>query len=55
MKVTQRLPVRLAIERAEGDPPLRLGMSAHVVIDTGRTPATASTSQSLAGIPNAAP
>jgi membrane fusion protein (multidrug efflux system) len=33
VKVTQRVPVRLALERRFDDPPLRLGMSAEVEID----------------------
>jgi membrane fusion protein (multidrug efflux system) len=35
VKVVQRVPVRLRIERAPDDPPLRVGMSATVSIDTG--------------------
>jgi membrane fusion protein (multidrug efflux system) len=35
VKVVQRIPVRIAVERKEGDPPLRAGMSAYVTIDTG--------------------
>lgn len=35
VKVIQRVPVRLRIERAPDDPPLRVGMSATVSIDTG--------------------
>lgn len=50
VKITQRVPVRLAIERTSADPPLRLGMSAHVVIDTKRTPPAAA--QALAGVSN---
>ena len=34
VKVVQRVPVRLAIERQAGDPPLRAGMSVEVEIDT---------------------
>ncbi|MCP5433126.1 MAG: HlyD family secretion protein [Alphaproteobacteria bacterium] len=37
VKVTQRVPVRLALERREGDPPLRVGMSAGVEIETHGT------------------
>jgi membrane fusion protein, multidrug efflux system len=36
VKVVQRIAVRVAIEPAAGDPPLRDGMSANVEIDTGR-------------------
>lgn len=36
-KVVQRIPVRVHIERAEGDPILRAGMSATVEIDTGHS------------------
>jgi membrane fusion protein (multidrug efflux system) len=35
VKVVQRIPVRIEIETAEGDPPLRAGMSVLVKIDTG--------------------
>jgi len=35
VKVVQRIPVRIALERQDGDPPLRDGMSATVEIDTG--------------------
>jgi len=35
VKVVQRVPVRIAIAVAPGDPPLRSGMSATVEIDTG--------------------
>lgn len=35
VKVTQRIPVRIAIEMSSGDPSLRAGMSAIVDIDTG--------------------
>ena len=34
VKVVQRVPVRLELERREGDPPLRAGMSVQVEIDT---------------------
>lgn len=35
VKVVQRIPVRIAVKRLGGDPPLRAGMSAYVTIDTG--------------------
>lgn len=35
VKVVQRVPVRLNIERREGDPPLRAGLSAEVSVDLG--------------------
>jgi membrane fusion protein (multidrug efflux system) len=35
VKVTQRIPVRIAIQALPDDPELRVGMSAEVVIDTG--------------------
>jgi membrane fusion protein (multidrug efflux system) len=35
VKVVQRVPVRVAIKVAAGDPPLRSGMSATVTIDSG--------------------
>lgn len=36
VKVVQRLPVRIQVEREAGDPPLRAGMTAAVSVDTGR-------------------
>jgi len=33
----QRIAVRIDLRRPEGDPPLRVGMSAHVEIDTGHS------------------
>jgi membrane fusion protein (multidrug efflux system) len=36
IKVVQRIPVRLELEPAADNPPLRAGMSATVTIDTGR-------------------
>jgi membrane fusion protein (multidrug efflux system) len=35
VKVVQRIPVRTSVECREGDPPLRVGMSATIEIDTG--------------------
>ena len=35
VKVVQRIPVRIDLERHSDDPPLRLGMTASVSIDTG--------------------
>jgi membrane fusion protein, multidrug efflux system len=35
VKVVQRIPVRVAVQCKEGDPPLRVGMSTTVEIDTG--------------------
>lgn len=35
VKVVQRIPVRITVERKDGDPPLRTGMSTYVTIDTG--------------------
>ncbi len=35
VKVVQRIPVRIRIDREDGDPILRAGMSANVEIDTG--------------------
>jgi membrane fusion protein (multidrug efflux system) len=32
--VVQRIPVRITVERKDGDPPLRTGMSTYVTIDT---------------------
>lgn len=43
VKVVQRLPVRLKVEPDAGKPPLRMGMSAVVTIDTGETGAVAQT------------
>lgn len=53
VKVTQRIPVRLKLKRRAGDPPLRIGMSAHVEIDT-RDRADRAPSQRLAGTDSAA-
>lgn len=36
VKVVQRIPVRMRVERPEDRPPLRAGMTASVSIDTGR-------------------
>ena len=36
VKVTQRFPVRVRVERTAGDPPLRIGASCSVTIDTTR-------------------
>jgi len=35
VKVVQRIPVRIAVERNGSDPPLRTGMSTYVSVDTG--------------------
>ena len=35
VKVVQRIPVRIKVERSEGDPELRSGMSVEAEIDTG--------------------
>ncbi|MCW5733317.1 MAG: HlyD family secretion protein [Enhydrobacter sp.] len=35
VKVVQRIPVRSSVQCREGDPPLRVGMSATIEIDTG--------------------
>jgi membrane fusion protein (multidrug efflux system) len=35
VKVVQRIPVRIRVERKPGDPPLRAGMSVEASIDTG--------------------
>jgi membrane fusion protein (multidrug efflux system) len=35
VKVVQRIPVRISVQCKEGDPPLRVGMSTTVEIDTG--------------------
>ncbi len=37
VKVVQRIPVRIRVDREPGDPPLRTGMSVEASIDTGRT------------------
>ncbi len=37
VKVVQRIPVRVSVVCREGDPPLRVGMSTTVEIDTGHT------------------
>ena len=43
VKVVQRLPIRVAIEPDSAKPPLRMGMSANITIDTGETGAAAQT------------
>lgn len=35
VKVVQRIPIRIRVERAAGDPPLRAGMSVVAEVDTG--------------------
>ena len=35
VKVVQRIPVRTSVQCKEGDPPLRVGMSTTIEIDTG--------------------
>jgi membrane fusion protein, multidrug efflux system len=35
VKVVQRIPVRIRVDRKPGDPPLRAGMSVEASIDTG--------------------
>jgi membrane fusion protein (multidrug efflux system) len=35
VKVVQRIPIRIAVDRKAGDPPLRAGMSVIATIDTG--------------------
>jgi membrane fusion protein, multidrug efflux system len=37
VKVVQRIPVRIKVNPVEGDPPLRVGMSTTIEIDTGHT------------------
>jgi membrane fusion protein, multidrug efflux system len=37
VKVVQRIPVRIAVSCRDGDPPLRVGMSTTVEIDTGHS------------------
>jgi membrane fusion protein (multidrug efflux system) len=37
VKVVQRIPVRIKVERKDGDPELRAGMSVETDIDTGHT------------------
>jgi membrane fusion protein (multidrug efflux system) len=37
VKVVQRIPLRVRVDRHAGDPPLRAGMSAEIDIDTGHT------------------
>jgi membrane fusion protein (multidrug efflux system) len=36
VKITQRIPVRIAVDSREDDPPLRAGMTATVEVDTGK-------------------
>jgi len=37
VKVVQRIPLRVQVNRVDGDPPLRVGMSTTIEIDTGHT------------------
>jgi len=37
VKVVQRIPIRTSVTCKEGDPPLRVGMSTIVEIDTGHS------------------
>ena len=37
VKVVQRIPVRISVACRAGDPPLRVGMSTTVEIDTGHS------------------
>jgi membrane fusion protein (multidrug efflux system) len=37
VKIVQRVPVHLAIERTAGEPPLRAGMTVTASVDTGRS------------------
>lgn len=39
IKVVQRIPVRIAVDRTDSDPPLRAGMSAWIEVDTAAGPA----------------
>jgi membrane fusion protein (multidrug efflux system) len=48
VKVVQRIPVRIAVTCREGDPPLRVGMSTTVEIDTGHSRSIGSLMTSLA-------
>jgi membrane fusion protein (multidrug efflux system) len=50
VKIVQRLPVRIAIDpESNADQSLRLGLSAHVVVDTQATPRSISTAPMPAG------
>ena len=56
VKVVQRIPVRIAVTCREGDPPLRVGMSTTVEIDTGHSRSIGSLLSGLAktvGLSNA--
>ena len=48
VKVVQRIPVRVSVTCREGDPPLRVGMSTTVEIDTGNSRSIGSLLSSLA-------
>ena len=48
VKVVQRIPVRISVACREGDPPLRVGMSTTVEIDTGHSPSIGSLLSGLA-------
>ncbi|HYC64744.1 MAG TPA: HlyD family secretion protein, partial [Reyranellaceae bacterium] len=53
VKVVQRIPVRISVQCREGDPPLRMGMSTTVEIDTGHTRTLGDLAKSL-GLSSAA-
>ncbi|TWT02063.1 HlyD family secretion protein [Reyranella sp. CPCC 100927] len=60
VKVVQRIPVRVEVRREPGDPPLRVGMSALVEIDTGHVRSLGELTTAMAralglGGPTAAP
>ncbi len=54
VKVVQRIPVRIRVDTASGQPPLRAGMSVEVTIDTGHQRAMPRVLASLLGIAPAA-
>jgi membrane fusion protein (multidrug efflux system) len=55
VKVVQRIPVRLSVACREGDPPLRVGMSTTVEVETGHTRSLASLWAGLSSASASAP
>jgi membrane fusion protein (multidrug efflux system) len=52
VKVVQRIPMRISIDDAAGKPPLRVGMSTVVDVDTGHARGLPDSIAKLLGRPN---
>jgi len=55
VKVVQRIPVIIHLDRVDGAPPLRAGMTVSVSVDTGRERSVSSSFRELFGLARAAP